>query len=166
MRMRAHAILNPPELRGSAHRATIRKKRTVDASIAPRTRIARTYNAITIERGRSPTPTPSPIADEAQEVREDRESTHEPAPARALDGGRGRVELLDEDVDRAPVLLDGRLEGAGIDRPTVALALRLGGREVLPEEGVVDVTCARPQRADWSSRRATWMLEKFTHHRR
>ena len=52
MRAWAHAILNPPELRGSAHSATIRKKRTIHASIAPRTRIARTYSAITIERAR------------------------------------------------------------------------------------------------------------------
>ena len=113
----------------------------------------------------------SPIEGETQEVREDRESTHEPAPAGALDGGRGRVELLDEGVDGAPVLLDGGLEGAGVDGTTVALALRLGRREVLPEERVVDVPCgyARAPRSglDWSSsRRATPILEKFTHHRR
>ena len=67
--------------------------------------------------------------------------THEPAPARALDGGGGSVKLLDEVVEGAPLLEDGLLERTIAEGATVALALRGGRREVLPEEGVVDVTC-------------------------
>lgn len=67
--------------------------------------------------------------------------THEPAPAGALDGRGGRVELLLEVVERAEGLRDGLLEGAVTESTTVALALGGRAREVLPEEGVVDVTC-------------------------
>ena len=73
-------------------------------------------------------------------MRQDREkSTHEPAPARALDGGGGSVELLLEVVKGAELLGDGLLEGTVTEGTTVALALGGGGREVLPEERVVDV---------------------------
>ena len=67
--------------------------------------------------------------------------THEPAPAGALDGRSGGVELLLEGVEGAPLLDDGLLEGTVTEGAAVALALGRGGREVLPEERVVDVTC-------------------------
>jgi hypothetical protein len=57
--------------------------------------------------------------------------THKPAPARALDSGSLGVDLLDEVVKRAKVLLDllGELaRGGHLGR------LGAGGREVLPEE--------------------------------
>ena len=73
--------------------------------------------------------------------------THEPAPAGALDGSGRRVELGGELVDGAPGLDDGILEGAVAEDTAVALALRRGTREVLPEEGVVDVTCVAAQSA-------------------
>ena len=65
----------------------------------------------------------------------------EPAPAGALDGRSGGVELLLEGIEGAPLLDDGLLEGAVAEGAAVALALRRGGREVLPEERVVDVPC-------------------------
>ena len=74
-----------------------------------------------------------------------RQGTHEPAPAGALDGSGRRVELGDELVDGAPGLDDGLLEGAVAEDTAVALALRRGACEVLPEEGVVDVTCDAAQ---------------------
>ena len=68
--------------------------------------------------------------------------TYEPAPAGALDGGRGGVELLLELVESAEGLKDGSLERTVLEDATVAAALRRGGREVLPEERVIDVPCA------------------------
>ena len=66
----------------------------------------------------------------------------EPAPAGALDGSSGRIELLLEVINGAPSLEDRLLKRSVLEVTTVALALRLGRREVLPEEGVVDMTCA------------------------
>ena len=71
-----------------------------------------------------------------------RKGTYNPAPAGALDSSSGRVKLLLEVVDGAPGLEDRLLERPILEVTTVALALRLGRREVLPEEGVVDMTCA------------------------
>ena len=71
--------------------------------------------------------------------------THEPAPAGALDGSSGSVELLLEVVEGAERLDDRVLEGAVAEDTAVALALRRGACEVLPEEGVVDVTCDAAQ---------------------
>ena len=68
-----------------------------------------------------------------------RKGTYNPAPAGALDGGGGGVELLLEVVERAEGLDNGVLERAVAERAAVALALGGRAREVLPEEGVVDV---------------------------
>jgi hypothetical protein len=60
-----------------------------------------------------------------------RHSTYEPAPARTLDGSGLGVDLLDEVVKRAKVLLDllGKgARGGGLGR------VRTGGGKVLPEE--------------------------------
>ena len=71
-----------------------------------------------------------------------RKGTYNPAPAGTLNSSSGRVELLLEVVDGSPSLEDRLLERSILEVTTVALALRLGRREVLPEEGVVDMTCA------------------------
>lgn len=60
----------------------------------------------------------------------------QPCPAAALDAGKGSVELLLEGIEAAVAGVDGLGEGA---RRRLAAALRLG-RQVFPEEGVVDVT--------------------------
>ena len=65
--------------------------------------------------------------------------TYKPAPARALNAGGGGVELLLEGVEGAEGLDDGALERAILETTTVTLALGGSGREVLPEERVVDV---------------------------
>jgi hypothetical protein len=62
----------------------------------------------------------------------------QPRPPASLDAGEGDVELLLERVQAAVRVVDGRCEGAGRG---LAAALG-GGREVLPEEGVVDVAAA------------------------
>lgn len=66
--------------------------------------------------------------------------THEPAPTRALNTGGGGVELLLEAVEGAKRAFDGRFERPVLELTTVALTLGLGGREVLPEKTVVDVS--------------------------
>lgn len=66
--------------------------------------------------------------------------THEPAPARALNTSGGGVELLLEAVEGAKRALDGRLQRAIVELTTIALTLGFGGREVLPEQTVVDVS--------------------------
>jgi hypothetical protein len=63
------------------------------------------------------------------------EVTHQPAPAATLNGRRLRVQLLLEGVEPAKVALDELLELT----PGELAALSVRGREVLPEEGVVDV---------------------------
>lgn len=63
----------------------------------------------------------------------------EPRPTAALDASEGGIELLLEGVKAAVALVDLLGEGA---RRRLAAALRLGC-EVLPEEGVVDVTTWR-----------------------
>lgn len=75
-------------------------------------------------------------------ARETGSAAHEPAPARALDGRGGSVELLLELVEGAKSLRDGGLEGAILEGAAVALLLGGRGREVEPEEGVVDVATA------------------------
>lgn len=76
-----------------------------------------------------------------------RMNTYEPAPAGALDGSGGGVELLLEGIEGAPSLEDSLLERAFTESTAVALALGGGGREVLPEERMVDVTCAQTARS-------------------
>lgn len=66
--------------------------------------------------------------------------TYDPAPTRALDTGGGGVELLLEVVEGAEGREDRRLEGSVLQDTAVTLALGGGGREVLPEERVVDVS--------------------------
>jgi hypothetical protein len=61
----------------------------------------------------------------------------EPAPPAALNPSRGRIELRLERIDRAKVALERGLQLAVLE--TAAALLR--GREVLPEERVVDVAC-------------------------
>ena len=72
-----------------------------------------------------------------------RSATHEPAPAGALNARGGSVELLDEGVERTPLLVDRVGERARLELATVALALLSRAGKVLPEEGVVDVSCGR-----------------------
>ena len=67
------------------------------------------------------------------------EKTYKPAPSRALYTRRGGVERSHEGVVGAPLLDDELLERAVVQHAASALALRGGRREVLPEEGVVDV---------------------------
>ena len=63
---------------------------------------------------------------------------HQPCPAATLDAGQGSVELALECVQASVALVDGAGELAG-RRLAAALG---GGREVFPEEGVVDVAAA------------------------
>lgn len=67
---------------------------------------------------------------------DDTDMTHEPAPARALDAGSGSVEFLLEVVEAAKGLVDGILERARLE----LAACTCSRGEVLPKEGVVDVT--------------------------
>lgn len=67
--------------------------------------------------------------------------TYEPAPARALDARSSRVEFLFEVIHRTPTFADGNLQRAILEHAAVTLALGRRGREVPPEERVVDVTC-------------------------
>lgn len=60
----------------------------------------------------------------------------QPSPTTTLDASEGGVELLFESVEAAVAVIDGLGESA---RRRLAAALGLG-REVLPEESVVDVT--------------------------
>ena len=63
---------------------------------------------------------------------------HQPCPAAALDARQRGIELLLEGIQAAVALIDGTSELAGRG---LAAALG-GGRQVLPEEGVVDVAAA------------------------
>lgn len=65
--------------------------------------------------------------------------TYEPAPTGTLDGCRGRIELLLENVERAKGGVDGCPQGSVLEHATVTLARNCRGRQVRPEEGVVDV---------------------------
>lgn len=65
--------------------------------------------------------------------------THEPSPAGALDPSSSGVKLLLEVINTAERLINGDLERASFQHAAVALPLRRGRREVLPEQGVVDV---------------------------
>lgn len=67
-------------------------------------------------------------------------NTYEPAPTGTLDGSRGRVELLFQVVERAKGGVDGCLQWPIAEHATRTLALDRRGRQVGPEEGVVDVT--------------------------
>ena len=67
--------------------------------------------------------------------------TYAPAPSRALDSGSRGVELFLEVVHGAETLHDSILEGTVAEDTTATFTLRVGRRKVLPEEGVVDVTC-------------------------
>ena len=69
--------------------------------------------------------------------------TYEPAPAGALDARGGGVELLLEVLEGAEDGGDSLLERAVLEDTAVALALRGRGREVGPEERVVNVACGR-----------------------
>jgi hypothetical protein len=62
----------------------------------------------------------------------------QPRPAAALNSRERSVELLLESVEAAVAVVDSSREGA---RGRLAAAL-VGGREVLPEEAVVDVAAA------------------------
>ena len=65
--------------------------------------------------------------------------TYEPAPTGTLDGRRGRIELLFESVERAKGGVDARPQRAFPEHAPYALVPGYRGRQVLPEEGVVDV---------------------------
>jgi len=65
--------------------------------------------------------------------------THEPSPAGALDPSSSGVKLLLQVINTAERLINGDLERASFQHAAVALPLRGGRREVLPEQGVVDV---------------------------
>ena len=81
----------------------------------------------------------NPHATQPERVKEGRK-THEPAPARALDGSGGRVELFLEVLDSTKVGLDGLFKRSVMEFPSRAFTLSLGRCEVLPEQGMVDVT--------------------------
>lgn len=70
--------------------------------------------------------------------------TYKPAPARALNGHGDGIEILDKVLDGPKVMLDGIFQRPILENTTVALGVRAvwGRCEVLPEEGVVDVTTA------------------------
>ena len=65
---------------------------------------------------------------------------HKPAPARTLDSGGGGVELLLESIERTEILDDGLAERT-ILQGTTDTTVRAGLGQILPEQGMVDVTC-------------------------
>lgn len=67
--------------------------------------------------------------------------TYEPAPARTLNASCSRVEFFLQVIYRTPALADGSLQWAILENAAVTLAFGRRGREVLPEERVVDVAC-------------------------
>ena len=67
--------------------------------------------------------------------------TYEPAPARTLNASSSRVEFFLQVIYRTPALADGSLQWAILENAAVTLAFGRRGREVLPEERVVDVAC-------------------------
>jgi len=66
--------------------------------------------------------------------------TYEPAPAGALDGSSGGVELLLEGVEAAESVENGFFERAISKGTSVTLAFACSRSKVLPEERVVNVT--------------------------
>ena len=70
--------------------------------------------------------------------------TYKPAPARALNSQSSGIKLFNKVLGRAKIMLDSVLQGTILENPTVALDMCTvwSRREVLPEEGVVDVTTA------------------------
>lgn len=68
------------------------------------------------------------------------EQTHEPAPARTLDTRGGGVELLLENIKGTKVLDNGLAEGT-ILQGTTDSTVGAGLGQILPEQGVVNVTC-------------------------
>lgn len=70
----------------------------------------------------------------------DERDTYEPSPARALNAQSRGVELLLELVERAKLLLDRLCERGALREHAALAALLWRGREVLPEERVVDVS--------------------------
>ena len=67
--------------------------------------------------------------------------TYDPAPARSLKAKGRSVELFDKVIKSTVLLLDGLCKGSVVVEDTAPSTLLSGGREVLPEERVVDVTC-------------------------
>lgn len=68
------------------------------------------------------------------------DQAHKPAPARALNSGGGGIEFLLESIERTEVLDDGLAEGT-ILQGTADTTIGAGFGQVLPEQGVVDMTC-------------------------
>jgi len=66
----------------------------------------------------------------------------EPAPSGTLNTSGSRVEFLLEVIDATKVAVDSIFKGTVFEGTTVSLALGRGGGEVLPEEGMVNVTTA------------------------
>ena len=62
--------------------------------------------------------------------------THEPAPARTLDGCGGSIKLLLKGIEGTEVLFDGLAEGTLLQ----GSAFGASRGQVLPEQGVVNVT--------------------------
>lgn len=72
---------------------------------------------------------------------DDMEMTHEPAPARALDSGRGSVEFLLQIIKATESLVNCILKRAILQFATMTLALACSRCEVLPEERVINMAC-------------------------
>ena len=69
-----------------------------------------------------------------------RDQAHKPAPTRTLNSGGGGVEFLLESIERTEVLGDGLAERTIVQGTTgTTLGTRLG--QILPEQGMVDMTC-------------------------
>lgn len=75
------------------------------------------------------------------------DQAHKPAPPGTLDSGGGGVELLLESIERTKVLGDGLAEGSILQGTTdTTVGARLG--QILPEQGMVDVTYDAIMRGD------------------
>ena len=68
--------------------------------------------------------------------------SYKPAPTRALNGGGDGIELLGKVLDGAEITFDSFFQGPVLENTAVTLdMLAVRGRcEILPEEGMVDVT--------------------------
>lgn len=70
--------------------------------------------------------------------------TYEPAPAGTLNAEGSGVEFLLERLERAEIAVDGVFERAGVEVAAHAFASGFSTGEVLPEQGVVDVSYYPP----------------------
>jgi hypothetical protein len=69
-----------------------------------------------------------------------KQETYEPAPSGTLNTSGGGIELLLERIERPEALHNGVIKRTSLQGTTITLALAGGGRQVLPEERMVDMT--------------------------